>query len=84
MEMKRKSSIRNKIFVHRRVVSAVKTVEFLSDRTSYMVLRGRWCNNVILNVFASSKEKVIIQKRIFMQNQYRIAVIFISTIRKFC
>ena len=80
MEMKRKSSIRNKIFVHHSVVSAVKTLEFVSDRMSYIVLRGRWCNIVVLNVFALSKEKVIIQKRVFMHNQYWIAVISISTI----
>jgi hypothetical protein len=32
-------------FVHRRIVSAVKRVEFISDRMSYIirVLRGRWC-----------------------------------------
>jgi hypothetical protein len=29
-------------FVHRRIVSAVKRVEFISDRISYMILRGRW------------------------------------------
>jgi len=78
LELKRKSSIRNKIFVHRRIVSAVK--EFVSNRMSYMFLIGRWCNIVVLNVLASSKEKVIIQKRVFMQNQYRFAVTFISTI----
>lgn len=80
IEMKRKSSIRNKSFVHRRIVSAVKTVQFISHRMSYIILRGRWCNIVVLNVLASSKEKVIIQKRVFIQGQYRFAVIFISTI----
>ena len=29
-------------FVHRRIVSAVKRVGFVSDRLSYIVLRGRW------------------------------------------
>jgi len=29
-------------FVHRRIVSTVKRVEFVSDRLSYIVLRGRW------------------------------------------
>ena len=28
-------------FVHRRIVSAVKRVEFVSDRLSYIMLRGR-------------------------------------------
>jgi hypothetical protein len=80
MEMKRKPSIRNKRFVHRSIVSAVKTVEFVSGRILYIVLRIRWCNIFVLNVLASSNEKVTIQKRVFMQNQYRFAVIFISTI----
>jgi hypothetical protein len=28
-------------FVHKRIISAVKTVEFVSDRMSYIILRGR-------------------------------------------
>ena len=43
-------------FVHHRIVSAVKRVEFVSDRMSYMVLRGRWCNIIALNVHAPSEE----------------------------
>ena len=30
------------IFVHHRIVSAVRKVEFVSDMMSYIVLRGRW------------------------------------------
>jgi hypothetical protein len=37
-------------FVHHRIVSAVKRVEFVSDRVSYVVLRGRWCSIIVLNV----------------------------------
>ena len=29
-------------FVHSRLISAVKRIEFVSDRLSYIVLRGRW------------------------------------------
>jgi hypothetical protein len=29
--------------------SAVRRVEFVSDRISYIILRGRWCN-IIVNV----------------------------------
>ena len=43
-------------FVHYRILSAVKRVEFISDRMSYIVLRGRWCK-IVLNVLAPSKEK---------------------------
>jgi len=43
--------------VHHRIVSAVKRVEFVSDRVSYIVLRGRWCNIIVLNVHTPSEEK---------------------------
>jgi len=36
---------------------AAKRVQFVSDRMSYIVLRGRWCNIIVLNVHASTKEK---------------------------
>jgi hypothetical protein len=29
------------LFVHKRIMSAVKRVEFVSDRISYIILRGR-------------------------------------------
>ena len=44
-------------FVHRRIASAVKRVEFVSDRVSYIVMRGRWCNIIVLNVHVPSEEK---------------------------
>ena len=44
-------------FVHRRIVSAVNRVEFVSDKLSYRVLRGRWRNIIVVNVHAPSEEK---------------------------
>jgi hypothetical protein len=44
-------------FVHHRIVRAVKTVGLVSDRMSYIVLRGRWCNIIVLNAHATSEEK---------------------------
>jgi len=35
----------------------VKRVEFVSDRLSYIVLRGRWRNIIVVNVHAPSEEK---------------------------
>jgi len=32
-------------------------VEFVSDGMSYIVLRGRWCNVIVLNAHAPNKEK---------------------------
>jgi len=44
-------------FVHYRMVSGVKRVKFVSDRVSYTVLRGRWCNIIVLIVHAPGKKK---------------------------
>jgi hypothetical protein len=46
-----------RVFVHHRIVAAVKREAFVSDRVSYIVLRGRWCNIIILNVYATCEEK---------------------------
>jgi hypothetical protein len=37
-------------FVHHRIAPAIKRVEFVSDRVSYIVMRGHWCNIIVLNV----------------------------------
>jgi hypothetical protein len=44
-------------FVHKRVISAVKRVEFVSDRMSYIILRGRWCHIIVLNVHSPTEDK---------------------------
>ena len=44
-------------FVHHRIVSTVKRVEFVSDRLSYIVLRGCWPNIIVVNVHAPSEGK---------------------------
>ena len=67
--LKRKSSIGNWIFfVHHRIASAVKRVEFVSPRLSFLGQRGCWCNIIVLSVRAPSEEKVMIQKTVFMGN----------------
>ena len=63
-------------FVHHRIVSAVKRVEFVSDRVSYIVLRGRWCNIIILNVHASSQEKSDDSKDIFYVELEQVLYLF--------
>ena len=45
------------IFVHRRIVSAVKRVEFVSDRLSYIVLGGRRRNTIFIFQAAIQKFK---------------------------
>jgi hypothetical protein len=44
--------------VHKRIISAVKRVEFVSDRMSYIILRGRWYDIIVLNVHASTEDKI--------------------------
>jgi hypothetical protein len=43
--------------VHKRIISAVKRVEFVSDRMSYIILRGCWCHIIVLNVHAPTEDK---------------------------
>jgi hypothetical protein len=44
-------------FVHHRIVSVVKTIDFVSDRMSCMALKGHWCNIVVLNRHEKTEEK---------------------------
>ena len=60
-------SIGSRLFVHHRIVSAVKRVEFVSDRVSSIDLRVRLFNIIVPNVHASSEEKVMIKKTVFMR-----------------
>jgi hypothetical protein len=41
------------IFVHKGIISAVKRVEFVSDRMSYIILRGRLFRVIVLKVHVS-------------------------------
>ena len=80
MEKKRKKSIGKGIFLHHTIVSAVKRVEFVSDRMSYIVLRGCWCNIIVLNVHAPSEEESDDSKDSFYEELEQVFIIFQSTI----
>jgi hypothetical protein len=43
-------------FLYTRFISAVRRVQFVSDRISCIILRGCWCH-IILNVHAPCKDK---------------------------
>jgi hypothetical protein len=43
--------------VHKRIISAVKWVDFVSDRLSYIILRGRWGHIIVLNVNAPTEDR---------------------------
>jgi hypothetical protein len=32
-------------------------VEFISDKIPYIILRGRWCDIIVLNVHAPTEDK---------------------------
>jgi hypothetical protein len=43
--------------VHKIFISAVKKVQFVSDRMSYITQKGRWCY-IVLNVHALTGDKI--------------------------
>jgi hypothetical protein len=55
--MERGMRIMNKV-QHKRIISAVKRVEFVSDRMSYIMLRGRCCHIIVLNIRAQQMLKL--------------------------
>jgi hypothetical protein len=44
-------------FLHQRIVPAVKIAEFFNDMVPSIVLRGRWCNIIVLKALAPTEEK---------------------------
>jgi hypothetical protein len=43
--------------VHKRIISAVKRVEFVRDRMSYIIIRGCWCHITVPNVHAPTEDQ---------------------------
>ena len=72
--------MRTGFYVQYRIVSAVKRVELVRDRISYIVLRGRWCNIIVVNVHARNVEKNDVLKAVFVRNLSRFSSIFLSTV----
>jgi hypothetical protein len=42
----------------KRIILAVKVVESVTNRMSYIILRGRWCDIIILNGHAPAADKI--------------------------
>jgi hypothetical protein len=59
-------------FVHKSIISAVKKVEFINDRMSYIILRGRWFHIIVLNVRAPTEDKTDDVKDSFYEELERI------------
>jgi hypothetical protein len=45
-------------FVHKRIVPAVKKVEFVRDRMSHTILRDPWGDIIVTNVHAPTEDKI--------------------------
>jgi hypothetical protein len=67
-------------FVHKRIIPAVKTVEFVSDRMSYIILRGRWCHIIGLIVHAPTEDKTDDVKNSFYEELERVFDKFLNTL----
>jgi hypothetical protein len=48
------------------IISAFRRAEFVSDRMSYIILRGCWCNVVVLVVYTPCENKSNDIKRRFL------------------
>jgi hypothetical protein len=44
------------VFVYKRIISAVKRFEFVSDVISYIILRGCWSHIIVLNIHAPTQD----------------------------
>jgi hypothetical protein len=57
-------------FVHRRIISAVKRAEFVSDRISYIILRGHWYH--CFEVHSPTEDKIVDMKNSFYKEVERV------------
>jgi hypothetical protein len=44
--------------MHNRIISAVKKVEFVSYKMQYIIIRGHWCDIIVMNVPAPTEDKI--------------------------
>jgi hypothetical protein len=51
---------------HKGIISVVKRIEFIGDRLSYLMLRGCWCDDTVLNVHAPTEDRCDDTKDSFM------------------
>jgi hypothetical protein len=45
-------------FMHKRIILAVKRVEFASDRMLYKTIMGHWCGIFVVNIHAPEEHKI--------------------------
>jgi hypothetical protein len=54
-------------FIHNINILAVKRVEFVIDRASYIILRGIWCDIIVLNIDVPTEDKTDYKKNSFYE-----------------
>jgi hypothetical protein len=54
-------------FVQKRILSPVKSIEFVNDRMLYTIQRGHWYG-IVLDVHAPAENKHDVQRTAFMRN----------------
>jgi hypothetical protein len=71
-------------FCNHRIVSADKRAEFVSDRISCIVLRGRCFNVIVLNWHAPDQEKTDDSKHSFYEELQQVFDSFPKCHMKYC
>jgi hypothetical protein len=64
--------------VRHKIISAVKRVDFVSDRMSYIELRGGWCSIIFLNAHSPTEEKSDVSKDIFFEELEQVSDHFLN------
>jgi hypothetical protein len=59
-------------FVLKRFIWLHKMMEFGSDRMSYVILGGRWCDTIVLNVHAPTEDTIDDVKGRFYEKRERV------------
>jgi hypothetical protein len=66
--------------LHKRIISAVKRADLVSDRMLYIILRGCWCHIIVLNIHAPTGDKTDGVKESFYQELECVFNIFPKTL----
>jgi hypothetical protein len=70
-------------FVHQGIRSAVKRVEFISNRMSHIALRSLWCDIALLNEHSPVEDKSDDTKDSLYEGRERVSDQFLKTTWKF-
>jgi hypothetical protein len=66
------------------MIAAVKRIQFVSDRMTYITQRGRWCDIIFLNVHVPTEDKIYHMKDRFYEELEHVFDNFPNYHLKFC